>query len=449
MQRRGGVRARVTAVAAAALLAVLLVVALGLVAAQRAALIESVDELLEARASEVARLWVQAPDSLTRGGDDVVWQAVAADGTVVGASDLLAGIDPLGAPIPDGDRDRRGPTTSTTGPAVDAVGAPVRSVARATDGADTVMVVATLEDVEEAITALRGALIVAVPAATLVLAALVWLLVGRSLAPVEDLRSRVAGISADQLDRRVPVPTSRDEVARLAATLNEMLERLEAGAVAQRRFTSDASHELRSPLTRLRARLETAEPDDDIEALRRTLLGDADELQGLVEDLLLLARLDEDRMPAARRVDLDELVLAEVERTRSRGRARTDVEVDARMVSGAEVQGDRRGLQRVVRNLLDNAVRHASSRVEVRLAEDGEVVELVVADDGPGIAGADVERIFERFTRLDAARSRNGGGSGLGLAIVREVTEQHGGRVDVRPGPRGTFRVVLPVARSP
>jgi signal transduction histidine kinase len=227
------------------------------------------------------------------------------------------------------------------------------------------------------------------------------------------------------------VPNTDDEVARLARTMNGMLDRLEAASARQRAFVSDASHELRSPVSTIRAELEVASSDpeqaDWPEVAQRTL-GETDRLSRLVDDLLALARLDEANGPARRApVDLDDLVLEEAMRTHR-------VPLGTSGVSAGRVLGDERQLTQVVRNLVDNAQRHASTRVAVSLRREADELVLVVDDDGPGIPEADRERIFERFTRLDEARGRAAGGAGLGLAVVRRVVEQHGGTVSVEHG---------------
>jgi signal transduction histidine kinase len=270
--------------------------------------------------------------------------------------------------------------------------------------------------------------------------------VGRSLRPVEAIRAEVADISARDLHRRVSEPATGDEVARLAATMNAMLDRLEAANDRQRRFVGDASHELQSPLAALRADLEVALAAGDGQAgewaqVARRLLGDVERQEALVQDLLFLARSDEDtaaRHPAL--VDLDDVVLTEVGRLR----LRAPVAVDTSAVSGAPVRGHWEDLARVVRNLLENAVRYARSQVAVSLGvEDGFAV-LTVADDGPGIPPEERERVFERFARLDTARSRQLGGTGLGLAIAREVVVDHHGTItadDWRGGARLVVRL--------
>jgi signal transduction histidine kinase len=227
-----------------------------------------------------------------------------------------------------------------------------------------------------------------------------------------------------------------------------MLARLEDATERQRRFVADASHELRSPLTGMRAQLEVdlEHPElADWQATERDVLGDAIRMQRLVDDLLAIAVVDASAFDATHRapVDLDEIVLAEARRLQTR----SALAVDARAVSGAQVEGNADQLLRVVRNLLDNAARHAASRVEVSLVESPTHVTLRVVDDGPGIPDADRQRVFERFARLDDARGRNGddGGAGLGLAIVHDVVVAHGGTVAVENAPGAAFTVVLPL----
>jgi signal transduction histidine kinase len=246
------------------------------------------------------------------------------------------------------------------------------------------------------------------------------------------------------------VPEKRDEISALALTMNEMLARIEAGHSAQQRFVGDASHELRSPLTTIISALEMAVAHPDLlddELAKTTLLPEAHRMQALVDDLLLLARADERGLTMAHDdVDLDDLVLAEAERL-SRETSlgiRTDI-VPTRVV------GDAPRLSRMLRNLLDNAARHATSEVSVCTLTCGEHVVLTVDDDGPGIAPADRERVFDRFVRLDAGRSRSSGGAGLGLAIVREIVAAHQGSVRIGDRPGGGTRVTvqLPFAYVP
>jgi signal transduction histidine kinase len=249
----------------------------------------------------------------------------------------------------------------------------------------------------------------------------------------------------------VPEPTTHDEIGRLAQTMNAMLSRLEDSQERQRRFVADASHELRSPLTGMRAELElelerelALPASNGKQATTRGLLADTVRLQRLVDDLLTIAVIDTPTLDAAHRepVDLDEIVLLEARRLRAHATHR----VDTSQVSGAQYEVNADQFVRVVRNLLDNANAHASSQVRVSLRESPTAITLEVGDDGPGVPAEERDRIFERFARLDDARSRDTGGTGLGLAIVREVITAHGGTVAVTGPPGATFTVTLPLA---
>jgi signal transduction histidine kinase len=274
-----------------------------------------------------------------------------------------------------------------------------------------------------------------------------WWIVGRTLRPVEDIRLEVEQISTSELSRRVPVPAGKDEIGRLAATMNRMLGRLESGHDRQRRFVSDASHELRSPVASIRQHAEVARAHADAmppRDLADAVLLEVERLQGLVDDLLVLAQIDEGVPQASIDVDVDDLVLAEVARLR----AATSLDVDARAISAARVRGDRTRLERVVRNLGDNAARHARARVALSVGQRDGVVVVVIDDDGPGIPEDDRARVFERFVRRDEARTRGDGGAGLGLAIVRDVVDRHGGTVALSDSDLGGLRaeVTLPGA---
>jgi len=301
------------------------------------------------------------------------------------------------------------------------------------------------EDVDEATAALAVTLAVAVPVVVVALGGLVWWLVGRTLRPVEAMRAEVARIGGRDLHRRVPEPPVDDEVGRLAHTMNQMLERVEDATRRQQRFVADASHELRSPLTRMRAALEVdvAHPSRaDMTATHHSVLEEAVGLQHLVDDLLRLARSDaapSDEPVGTDTVDLDDVVLRLARRHRADGR----VTVDTSGVGAAQVVGDRAQLARAVGNVADNAVRYATTTVRFTLADsDGHAV-LTITDDGPGIPAADRERVFERFTRLDDARSTSTGGAGLGLAIARDIVHRHQGTLTVDPTNVTGTRLVL------
>ncbi|MEV0231304.1 HAMP domain-containing sensor histidine kinase [Nonomuraea sp. NPDC050786] len=270
-----------------------------------------------------------------------------------------------------------------------------------------------------------------------------WLVTGRALRPVATMRAELDAVHAGDLSRRVTQPPGQDEVALLAKSVNGTLARLERSAEQQRQFASDASHELRTPIAGLRAQLESAQlyPEDtDIEALVESSLRDTDRLEAIITDLLLLARIGSRVDVVKERVDLAELVRQELA-VRS-DKVPVQVEVDKEVV----VEGVRLQLARVLTNLLDNAQRHAEHRVRIQVYKEGTATAvLAVENDGMEIAEEDRQRIFERFTRLDAARSRDAGGTGLGLAIARDVAMAHRGQITVEDCKGGArFVVRLP-----
>jgi signal transduction histidine kinase len=434
---RRTLRARVSLLTAAAVLVVLLLAAAGLVLAQRATLTRGLDETLVDRADAgVAALRNGLSGLPDVPGDDVVVQVLGADGAVVASSPSGAAalVSPADVPT-DGER-RTVALAEGDG----------RLVARQS-GDRTVVVAGLLDDVRDSSAALVRALAVGVPLAALVLAALVWWAVGRALRPVEHLRREVEAIGGSDLSRRVAEPEEPEEIGRLARTMNAMLARVQSAGERQRRFVDDASHELRSPLARIRAELEVdrAHPGSaDPARTADTLLTETRTMQQLVDDLLLLARADSNGAPDHRRpLDLDGLVEQAAARRRAAGAV-----VDTTGVRPVQVAGRAAELDRAVGNLLDNAVRHARSRVVVTLTEDpGGTALLTVADDGPGVPDADADRVFERFVRLDAARSA-GDGVGLGLAIARDVAERHGGTLALArrdpSSPGARFVLTLP-----
>jgi signal transduction histidine kinase len=315
----------------------------------------------------------------------------------------------------------------------------------ATTGAGATLTVyagAPLTDEKDAVGTVRSAMLLGLPVLLVVVGGVTWLVTRRALRPVEGIRRQMATITASEdLSRRVPVPGTRDEVDRLAVTTNETLAALESSVERQRRFVADASHELRSPIASLRTQLEVAAAHPELLDLEGAV-EDTVRLQDLAADLLLLARLDAGEKPGAARVDLSALVRSETGRRGEAGR----VPVEARIEDGVEVAGSRGQLARVLGNLLDNAWRHAEGSVTVVLRATGGRAVLEVADDGAGVPQAERERIFERFVRLDDARSRDDGGAGLGLAIARDVAHRHGGTLTAgrAPGGGAVFTLVLP-----
>ncbi|WP_460367048.1 sensor histidine kinase [Actinocorallia lasiicapitis] len=261
----------------------------------------------------------------------------------------------------------------------------------------------------------------------------VWRIVGSALKPVARIQGQLAELTASDLGGRMPVPETGDEIERLAETVNETLARLDLSLGRQRQFVSDASHELRTPITGLRARLESelAAPGSRTELVETltAALGDTERLQAIVTDLLQLARVDSGRVMPRVELDLAELVAVEAEARPWR------LEVGTDLRESAVVSGNRLQLARLLANLIVNADRYAESRVLLVVRTDGPWGIVEVHDDGPGIAPADRERVFERFTRLDAARARDKGGTGLGLAIARDIAGAHGGTVTIGDSP--------------
>ncbi|GAA0360226.1 HAMP domain-containing sensor histidine kinase [Microbispora corallina] len=280
--------------------------------------------------------------------------------------------------------------------------------------------------------------------------------VARSLRPVDAIRAQLDDIQSTDLGRRVPIPAPEDEIYRLARSVNQTLDRLEDALGQQRRFCADASHELRTPITAIRAQLEDAllAPGEvDTSTLCKDVLPSVERLQSIACDLLTLTRLDSG-VPCERRpVDLSVLVATELEGTPSH------LTVVRNLTQGLMVAGDRSRLRQLVGNLVRNAQRHALSTVTitVRRVDDGYapdprsgggMAELEVLDDGVGIAPDQREAVFRRFTRLDSARSRDAGGLGLGLPIAREIARSHGGTLTIRDSDRGAcFVVRLPLSQ--
>jgi signal transduction histidine kinase len=446
--RLGTVRVRITAAAVLVVGAALIIGAFWLVRAHRSALTTNLETTARLRAQDIA-------SSIDDGnfprvlavprGDENLVQVVDANGDVVAASANIPGGDARISYLkPDAD----GLSTRTVAGIEKGEGS-YRIIARRVNtasGTYVVYVAHSLEGIARSTESLERLLWWSLPPLLILMAVLTWIVTGRALRPVEAIRREVEVIGGEDLHRRVPEPTSEDEIGRLARTMNAMLARLEDATDRQRRFVADASHELRSPLTGMRAQLEVdlEHPElADWQVTERDVLADTIRMQRLVDDLLAIAVVDASELDAAHRaaVDLDEIVLAEARRLQTR----SGLTIDTRSVSGAQVDGNADQLLRVVRNLLDNAARHAQSQVVVSLVESNTDVTLRVVDDGPGIRDEDRERVFERFARLDDARARDGGGAGLGLAIVHDVVVAHGGSVAVENAPGAAFTVVLPV----
>jgi len=415
------IRTRMTISFAVLLALVLVAVGAFLVVRLRSDLTESADRHLRPAAAQLAR------DYLAEGPQEIR----DASETVPGGERFVAQVlDAAGRVIAwDGDRAARRPLR----------GQPGFRLAEHTAGADTVIVGESLAPVDRSVDRLLALLLIAGPLALLATAAGAWWLARRALRPVDGITRTAAGIGGERLDARVDVPATRDEVARLATTLNTMLERIQHGVEEQRRLVADASHELRTPLAAMRAELDVSlDVDDHPPAARAVLLSareEVDRLSRTVEDLLTLAAADEGVLEGGDEpVDLRELAgeLAPV------------------TGDSAPARGDPVRLRHAIRNLVANAADFGTA-VEVRTwVRDGEAG-VSVLDDGPGIPPELRERVFDRFYRVDPARTRAGGGaggSGLGLAIAREIATAHGGRITIEGRePHGTaVTLALPVA---
>ncbi len=443
------VRTRTTVAAMGIVAAAMVLGSVFLVQRQHSALTTVVETGARLRSKDLATSLVDGSlpsDVAVPTEDEAFAQIVDRSGHVVRASPNVQGDPPVIEPGSMHDSTKA--ITMTRPPVGDD---PFRVVARRVDVDGeryTVVVGATLEPVADAVNDLVQSLVVVSSVLVVLVGAISWFVVGRALRPVEEIRSEVERISGTELSRRVPETGVGDEIDRLAHTMNSMLERIEAATERQRRFVADASHEMRSPLTAIRAQLEVDLAHPDAAAWQDTeseVLGEALRLQRLVDDLLLLARADAPTVEKDWEVlDLDDVVLAEVRKLRIRAQR----SVEARAVSAVQVIGDRDALVRAIANLMSNAERHAHHTVTVSLVAGPQGARLTVADDGAGVDPAQSERIFDRFARGDDSRARDRGGAGLGLAISREIAVAHGGSLVLgdAEGPGAEFILVLPLA---
>lgn len=433
----GSIRVRTTAAAVLVVGVSLLIAAVALVVLLKRSLREHVQTSAHIRAEAIAdELDLGASLAVTAVGDEdeEFVQVVDGNGRVVLASPNVSGGGPI-ARLTPGQAESVEPVPFETGPFM-----VVAASSEGPRGRLIVMVGRSLEGVTEAGGAVTAILAVAVPLLLLVVGAVTWRVVGRALAPVDAIRAEVEAISSRELHRRVPGPPGKDEIGRLARTMNRMLTRLEEGQGRERRFVSDASHELRSPVATIRQHAEVAlsHPDGTtLGELAEVVLEEDVRLQRIVEDLLLLTRIDEGTVHVRTDpVDLDDLMFEEASRLRNS----TNLRIDVGGVSAGRVSGDREKLERLLRNLTDNAARHARSTIALALRETNGVVVLAVDDDGKGIGDEHRWRIFDRFVRLEESRDRDSGGSGLGLAIVREIAGFHRGKVTVLDSSLGGAR---------
>lgn len=456
--RRLGVRWQATVVAVATVGLALLLSAIALVVLTQRRLESAIEGTITARADTIVAL-VEAnavTDSLPGRDPELLGQIVDDRGVVLAADRAAAELPPIASTeVAPGRRQVLHVPRLAPGiePEVDIEDSgPFLLVAEGVTIAGrpaTVLVAASLEDALAARSAFVPLLGLGLPALLIIVGLVTWVLTGRALHPVDEMRREAERISALALDRRLPLPDARDELHRLAATLNDMLERLEGSSARQRRFVGDASHELKSPLTTLRTIVDVAAanpPDVDIDALTTDLGEEIDRMEHLVADLLALARYDEGAQATAEPMDLaaigaEAAALAVLP---------VNVEIDTAGLGPVLVLAERGAVVRAVRNLVENAARHTATRVWLESGRWDGVGALWVSDDGDGIAAEDTDRIFERFVRLDESRTRNTGGAGLGLPVARAIARTYGGDVRLDGSRHGgaTFVIVLPATED-
>jgi signal transduction histidine kinase len=410
---------------------------------------ENIDNGLNARSNDLAALVAgsSGPPDLGSGGliesEEGFSQILDQNGTVV-ASTLPPNEQPLSASEVDratqgsiliGDRE------------VPTIEGEARIVA---SPADSFVVVAgaSTQDRSETLSSLIGTFLIGAPIALLIACGLGYLLAGRALMPVEAMRRRAREITLERSGERLPLPRADDEIHQLGATLNEMLDRIEASLARERVFVADASHELRGPLAVLRTELDLAgRQERSPEELRAALVSAAEEvdrLSQLAEDLLVIARSDQGRLPITReRVELHTLLERVRERFARRATERgRQIVIEAGDSDSAELDPLR--IEQALGNLIENALRHGDGEVRLSARRDNGATVFEVSDHGPGFPDGFESRAFERFTRADEGRT--GGGAGLGLAIARAIAAAHGGGVEIANSgaPATTLRITLP-----
>lgn len=439
-------RTRVTLVAAVLTAIVLAATGIFVYARLQSDLRQSTDATLQSRTNAEALVVERTGSFSSDQPDDAFAQLLAPDGSVLDASSAINGaaaLVPAGIATPSYlERD----AVRIEGEQVSA-----RMLAIRLSNGDVLVVGVSLDDQRQTLAGLAASLAIGGPLALVLVSVVTWLLVGWTLGPVDSMRAEAAAISAGEPGRRLPVPNTDDELARLAETLNAMLDRLEEAIERERRFVDDASHELRTPLSNLKAGLELAlrrsRTADELEAEIRSAAEETDRLSRLAEDLLVLARADRGRLPIRREpVDVASLVGGTVASFAARAAERR-VGIDVRVPDELRADVDELRFRQAFSNLLDNGLRAAASggRVIVAAERENGWLRVEVRDTGPGFPPEFLPVAFEAFTRPDAGRSRPGGGAGLGLAIVAAVAQAHGGSVSAENLPDGGAVVVVSI----
>ncbi|HTB08772.1 MAG TPA: ATP-binding protein [Acidimicrobiales bacterium] len=453
-RRELSIRARLTLIFVVAIAVILTFTGLALVNLVHRSLLSEAANQIDAVMEQTQMGFANAPKAVTHEETlamqgDVVVQVTNADGTKVwAASSAIANAPVLAKAVEDfssttglGVKYRRGTTTKST---ISELSSGEVSTITTKRGPGLIFGFVYGGPIQHSVRVLLASLLVSFPLLLLMSGGLIWLGIGLALAPVEDIRRRVDAIAAEDLTQRVPVTGGDDEIARMARTVNEMLDRLESASRFQQEFVSNASHELRSPLTTLLATTERATGDPEHTnwaEVAEVVVREGRRLDGIIGDLFWLARHDENHLDVEiSEVDFDDLLYEEASRVRSM----SELSVDTSAVAPTRVLGDLTMLRRMIRNVVDNAMRYARTELRFNSHYEGDEVVIWVSDDGEGIDVADSARFFERFTRADSARSRRSGGTGLGLAIVSEISLRHGGSarfVEVESGSRIELRV--------
>ncbi|WHP61100.1 ATP-binding protein [Arthrobacter sp. KFRI-F3372] len=453
-RKRWGIRKRATATAVAVVAGALLVGGIILLVLLQTSLVATTEAAARQKAQDVITLI--ADQDVAEAAQYI--ESTAHTGQIVQilgpAGAVIAGSVPSAARTPLTDlRPGAGQTLTQDVSSLQSIGDDdefliIASGVAAGTGVYTVVVAVTVQVQADTVTTVGWFMLGATPLLLAIVGVSVWVLVGRSLRQVERIRGQVADINAQRLDGRVDVPPTADEIHALALTMNTMLERLQASDREQRRFVSDASHELRSPLATLSAGVEIAAADPSGETwngVKEVLAGETARMRYLVEDLLTLAKTNDGGLRLeARDVDLDDVLDGEIRRLRSTSRHQITAEL-----TPARVTGDARRLGQVIRNVLDNADRHAQAWISITLRNDAQGATVTIDNDGPPVPEPERKRIFERFVRLDESRSRESGGSGLGLAIAAGIMAAHHGTIRATETPNGDCRFELVLPQTP
>jgi heavy metal sensor kinase len=413
-------------------------------------LLEQVDENLESLAGGIAPLVRETGGEIGAVGlreDEAFVQLLGPGDRVQGASERLTTAE-------EERRATSGPYFLTRDSSATLDGEPARlrlSTIAVESQALTLVVGASLEDRQEALEGLLLQLFLIGPLALVLTSVAGYVLAGAALRPVEEMRQSAAAISSDHPGRRLPLGPAHDEVRRLGETLNDMLARLEAGLARERRFVADASHELRTPLTALRTELELAlrrpRSQAELEHAVRSASDEVERLVQLAEDLLVLARVDDGRLPLS---TSNHLVQELVESVAGRYDSRAATEgrsIEVLAPPDWACTGDRMRIEQALGNVVDNALRYGAGTIRIEADPADGFVEIRVTDEGPGFAPDFLPHAFERFSRADVARAE--GGSGLGLAIVDAIARAHGGtaRAANPPGGGAAVAMRLPAVR--